>query len=75
MIYLDRHLLVKDFKPKYMTIEYIFSNEDGTKMVIGGICFWIDFKRKYGNERILSVMDYDDTLSTSIIIEKTFKYN
>lgn len=75
MTYLDRHLLVKDYKPTYQTIEYIFSNEEGTKMTIGGLSFWNEFKRKYGNERILSTRDFDDTQSTSLIIEKAFKYN
>lgn len=70
-------ILVKDFTPKYSMIElieskdtYPFAKPAGLlpfKLV--GLLPFKKVKKDYGNRKILSVMDFNDTHTTSIAIE------
>lgn len=72
---------LKDFKPKYNDIELIVDDKKekrGKKIVVFGFYFgtlvgFYDFKKAvelFGERELLSVKDYDDTRSTSIIVSK-----
>ena len=71
-------ILVKDFTPKYSTIELIESKEtypfSKTLGLLpfkpGGLLPFKKVKKDYGNRKILSVMDFNDTHTTSIAIEE-----
>lgn len=66
-------ILVKDFKPNYKTIELLECKEMfpfgiyASKPV--GLFRFKKVKKDYGNRKILSVMDFNDTHTTSIAIE------
>lgn len=63
-------ILVKDFTPKYSTIELIESKETFSFANPVGLIPFKKVKKDYGNRKILSVMDFNDTHITSIIIEE-----
>lgn len=66
-------ILVKDFKPKYKTIELLECKEMcpfgffSLKPI--GLFKFKKVKKNYGDRKILSVMDFNDTHTTSIAIE------
>lgn len=66
-------ILVKDFKPKYKTVELLECKEMipfgifASKPV--GLFKFKKVKKDYGDRKILSVMDFNDTHTTSIAIE------
>ena len=66
-------ILVKDFKPKYKTVELLECKEMypfgffSSKPV--GLLPFKKVRKDYGNRKILSVMDFNDTHTTSIAIE------
>lgn len=66
-------ILVKDFNPKYKTIELLECKEMcpfgifSSKLI--GLFPFKKVKKDYGNRKILSVMDFNDTHTTSIAIE------
>ena len=62
-------ILVKDFIPKYSTIELIESKETYPFAKPVGLLPFKNVKKDYGNRKILSVMDFNDTHTTSIAIE------
>ena len=62
-------ILVKDFTPKYSTIELIESKETYPFAKPVGLLPFKNVKKDYGNRKILSVMDFNDTHTTSIAIE------
>ena len=62
-------ILVKDFTPKYSTIELIESKETYPYAKPVGLLPFKKVKKDYGNRKILSVMDFNDTHTTSIAIE------
>ena len=62
-------ILVKDFTPKYSTIELIESKETYPFAKPVGLLPFEKVKKDYGNRKILSVMDFNDTHTTSIAIE------
>lgn len=62
-------ILVKDFIPKYSTIELIESKETYPFAKPVGFLPFKKVKKDYGNRKILSVMDFNDTHTTSIAIE------
>ena len=62
-------ILVKDFTPKYSTIELIESKETYPFAKPVGLLPFKKVKKDYGNRKILSVMDFNDTHTTSIAIE------
>ena len=62
-------ILVKDFTPKYSTIELIESKETYSFAKPVGLLPFKKVKKDYGNRKILSVMDFNDTHTTSIAIE------
>lgn len=62
-------ILVKDFTPKYSTIELIESKDTYPFAKPVGLLPFKKVKKDYGNRKILSVMDFNDTHTTSIAIE------
>lgn len=62
-------ILVKDFIPKYKTIELIESREVFPFGKPIGLFKFEKVKKDYGDRKILSVMDFNDTHTTSIAIE------
>ena len=63
-------ILVEDFNPKYKTIELIESREIFPFGNPIGLFKFEKVKKYYGDRKILSVMDFNDTHTTSIIIEE-----
>ena len=55
-------------KIKYKTYEVIESNKRGTRFRLIGLMSSKKFDKKYGNRQILSIKNYDDTKTTSIVI-------
>lgn len=64
-----KDILVKDFIPKYQTIELIESREIFPFGKPIGLFKFEKVKKDYGNRKIVSVMDFNDTHTTSIAIE------
>lgn len=66
-------ILVKDFNPKYKTIELLECKEMVPFGIFSskpiGLFKFKKVKKDYGNRKILSVMDFNDTHTTSIAIE------
>lgn len=62
-------ILVKDFNPKYSTIELIESKDTYPFAKPVGLLPFEKVKKDYGNRKILSAMDFNDTHTTSIAIE------
>lgn len=62
-------ILVKDFNPKYNTIELLESEETLPFAKPIGLFKFKKVKKDYGERKILSVMDFNDTHTTSIAIE------
>ena len=62
-------ILVKNFKPKYKTIELIESREIFPFGKPIGLFKFEKVKKDYGDRKIVSVMDFNDTHTTSIAIE------
>ena len=63
-------ILVKDFTPKYSTIELIENKETYPFAKTVGLIPFKKVKKDYGDRKILSAMDFNDTHTTSIIIEQ-----
>ena len=63
-------VLVKDFTPKYSTIELIESKDTYPFAKPVGLLPFKNVKKDYGDRKILSAMDFNDTHTTSIIIEQ-----
>jgi hypothetical protein len=64
-----KDILVKDFNPKYKTIELIESREIFPFGKPIGLFKFEKVKKDYGDRKIVSVMDFNDTHTTSIAIE------
>lgn len=64
-----KDILVKDFNPKYKTIELIESREIFPFGKPIGLFKFEKVKKNYGDRKIVSVMDFNDTHTTSIAIE------
>ena len=62
-------ILVKDFNPKYSTIELIENKDTYPFANPVGLLPFKKVKKDYGNRKIISVMDFNDTHTTSIAIE------
>ena len=62
-------ILVKDFTPKYSTIELIESKDTYPFAKPVGLLPFKKVKKDYGDRKIISVMDFNDTHTTSIAIE------
>lgn len=58
----------KDYKPKYIFIELVESTSDFRTMRILDLNKFNKLLKKYGDRNILSVRNYEDTKTTSIII-------
>ena len=65
-----KEILVKDFIPKYKTIELIESREIFPFGNPIGLFKFEKVKKAYGDRKIVSVMDFNDTHTTSICIEQ-----
>lgn len=57
-------------KIKYKMYEVIESDKSGYRFRIIGLMREKDFNEKYGDRKILSIKNYNDTKTTSIIIER-----
>ena len=66
-------ILVKDFNPKCKTIELIESREIFPFGMPIGLFKFEKVKKYYGDRKINSVMDFNDTHTTSISIEQKKK--
>lgn len=64
-----KDILVKDFNPKYKTIELIESREIFPFGKPIGLFKFEKVKKDYRDRKIVSVMDFNDTHTTSIAIE------
>lgn len=64
-----KDILVKDFNPKYKNIELIESREIFPFGMPIGLFKFEKVKKDYGDRKIVSVMDFNDTNTTSIAIE------
>lgn len=62
-------ILVKDFNPKYKTIVLIENKEPFPFGKLIGLFPFKKVKKDYGDRKIFSVMDFNDTHTTSIAIE------
>lgn len=62
-------ILVKDFNPKYKTIELIESRKIFPFGMPIGLFKFEKVKKYYVDRKICSVMDFNDTHTTSIAIE------
>lgn len=62
-------ILVKNYNPKYKTIELIESREIFPFGMPIGLFKFEKVKKDYGDRKIVSVMDFNDTHTTSIVIE------
>ena len=60
---------LKDFNPTYDLLEMIEVNRERTAMHLIGLIPKTDANKKFGEWEVLSVKDYHDTKSTSVIIE------
>ena len=61
---------VKEFNPKYKAIELIIYDSQTDEMYgFFKIFTWSEVVKKYGEYSICSVYDYNDTRTTSIIIQ------
>nr|DAF10660.1 MAG TPA: hypothetical protein [Caudoviricetes sp.] len=73
LLYGVKGILVKDFKPKYKTVELLESKEMFPFGIFAskpiGLFEFKKVKKNYGDRKILSVMDFNDTHTTSIAIE------
>lgn len=65
-------MLIKDLKPKYEMIELMEGTRDTNGFNFLGLMKFEDVKKEYWGRNILSVMDFDKTHTTSIIMEKIF---
>ncbi len=65
--------LVEDFNPKYQTIELIESRKIFPFGMPIGLFKFEKVKKYYGDRKIFSVMDFNDTHTTSICIEQKKK--
>lgn len=62
-------ILIKDFIPKYSTIELLESKETFPFAKPIGLLPFKKVKKYYGDRKIVSVMDFNDTHTTSIAME------
>ena len=64
-------MTVKDTITKYKRIELIGSNKHGTKFKMLGLLSKELADEIYGDYEVLSIRDFDETKSTSIIISES----
>ena len=62
--------LVKDYKPKYNIIELLEERKVFPFSKVIGMMKFETVKKFYGNRTIVSVMDFNDTKTTSIALKK-----
>ncbi len=59
---------VDEFKPKYNQVELMVAY-NWLEMEVLGTMSWYEVRKKYPNRMVLSFKDYDDTKTTSVIID------
>lgn len=67
---------LKDFKPKYQQIEVLFDNNSNSMydwQFMKGIVRYHDLIKKYGDRTVMSVHNYEDTHTTSVILSGGMK--
>ena len=65
--YLDKVVKFKDVKTKYLLLEVIISNMEGTNFKMLGLGYKMKFDMYY-NYRVLSTRDFPDTYTTRVIL-------
>lgn len=65
--------LVKDYSPKYPLLEIIISDSECSYIYKMEKCNKKKALKKYGDYKILSIMDFNDTKSTSLILKRKVK--
>ena len=69
LIEVEELTLVKDLKPKYRVIELISPKNEFPYARIIGKFYFKDVLKKYGDKEVVSIMDFNDTRTTSIAIK------
>lgn len=65
------NVLFKDFKPKYKDLEVIYDcDEKDIGKVIPSVARYDKVVKRFGDRRVLSYIDYDETKTTSVRLSK-----
>lgn len=65
----DGFIKVKDYKPKYQKIELVISDKEASFVRLDiKVKNFKEVVEKYGNYQVLSVANYDEPKSTSMVI-------
>ena len=67
-------MILKNTNTKYQVLELIASNKEGTRFKMLGVITKKQANIQYGEAEVLSVKDYADTCTTSVIIEDKPEY-
>lgn len=69
LIEVEELTLVKDLNPKYKVIELISQIDVFPYARVIGKFYFKDVKKKYGDKEVVSIMNFNDTRTTSIAIK------
>lgn len=69
LIEVEELTLVKDLNPKYKVIELISAIDVFPYARVIGEFYFKDVKKKYGDKEVVSIMNFNDTRTTSIAIK------
>lgn len=69
LIEVEELTLVKDLNPKYKVIELISAIDVFPYARVIGKFYFKDVKKKYGDKEVVSIMNFNDTRTTSIAIK------
>ena len=69
LIEVEELTLVKDLNPKYKIIELISPIDVFPYARVIGKFYFKDVKKKYGDKEVVSIMNFNDTRTTSIAIK------
>ena len=69
LIEVEELTLVKDLSPKYKVIELISLIDVFPYARAIGKFYFKDVKKKYGDKEVVSIMNFNDTRTTSIAIK------
>ena len=69
LIEVEELTLVKNLNPKYKVIELISPIDVVPYARVIGKFYFKDVKKKYGDKEVVSIMNFNDTRTTSIAIK------
>ena len=69
LIEVEELTLVKDLSPKHKVIELISQIDVFPYARVIGKFYFKDVKKKYGDKEVVSIMNFNDTRTTSIAIK------